>query len=77
MMVKELERVGFTVVHVANMTAVAQSIGSNRILKAFSIPAAMADMNASPELQKEQRYKLMSRALEVLNTDIKEQTIFN
>lgn len=76
MMVKEIERAGITIVHVANMTAVAQSIGSNRILKAYSIPAAMADFNESPEVQKQQRYKLMSRALEVLNTDIKEQTVF-
>lgn len=76
MMVKEIERAGITIVHVANMTAVAQSIGSNRILKAYSIPAAMADFNESLEVQKQQRYKLMSRALEVLNTDIKEQTVF-
>lgn len=76
MMVKEIERSGITVVHVANMTAVAQSIGSNRILKAYSIPAAMADMNETPEIQAKQRYQLMSRALEVLNTDIKEQTVF-
>ena len=76
MMVKEIERAGITIVHVANMTAVAQSIGSNRILKAYSIPAAIADFNESPEVQKQQRYKLMSRALEVLNTDIKEQTVF-
>ena len=77
MMVKEIERTGITVVHVANMTAVAQSIGSNRILKAYSIPGAMADLGASPEIQKEQRYKLMARALEVANIDIKEQTLFN
>lgn len=76
MMVKEIERAGIDIVHVANMTAVSQSIGANRILKAYSIPAAMADMNATPEIQKQQRYHLMSRALEVLNTDIKEQTLF-
>lgn len=76
MMVKEMERAGIGIVHVANMTAVSESIGSNRILKAYSIPAAMADLNATPAIQKQQRYKLMSRALEVLNTDIKEQTVF-
>ncbi len=76
MMVKEIERTGITVVHVANMFAVAQSIGSNRILKGYSIAAAMADLNADPQVQKQQRYDLMCKALKVLNTDIKEQTVF-
>lgn len=76
MMVKEIERAGITVVHVANMYAVAQSIGSNRILKAYSIPAAMADYTADYEIQVQQRYQLMKRALEVANTEIKEQTLF-
>ena len=76
MMVKEIERAGIDVVHVANMTAVSKSIGANRILKAYSIPAAMADLNATPAIQRQQRYNLMSRALEILNTDIKEQPVF-
>lgn len=76
-MVKEIEKTGIPVVHVANMVPVAKSIGSNRILKAYSIPAPMCDPTIPEKEQKQQRYELMKKALEVLATDIKAQTVFS
>lgn len=77
MMVKEIEKTGIPVVHVVNMVPVAKSIGSNRILKAYSIPAPMCDPNLPAKDQAQQRYHLMEKALEVLATDIKTQTVFS
>lgn len=77
MMVKEIERAGFTIVHVVNMTPVSQSIGTNRILKAYSIPAPMADYNESADVKAQQRYEMMAKALKLLNTDIQEQTVLS
>ena len=54
-----------------NMVPVAKGIGSNRIVKTYGISYPMHE-----EAQREQRYELVGRALKALNTDIREQTVF-
>ena len=76
MMVKEIEKSGMPVVHMANMTPVAQGIGSNRIVKTYGISFPMFDPNATPEAQKQQRYELVGRALKALNPPVQESTVF-
>lgn len=76
MMVKEIEKLGMPVVHMVNMVPVAKGIGSNRIVKTYGISFPMYHPEATEETQREQRYELIGKALKALNTDIKEQTVF-
>lgn len=76
MMVKEIEKAGYPIVHLASMTPISMSIGSNRIVQAISVPYPCSDPKASEEEQYQQRYSIVSKCLEALTTDIKEQTIF-
>lgn len=76
MMVKEMEKMGMPIVHMVNMTPVAQGVGSNRIVKTYGISFPMFDPNETPDVQKKQRYELVERALRALNTDIQEPTVF-
>ena len=64
------------VVHLTNMVPVAQSVGSNRIVKAVAIPHPMCDASLAEEAQYRQRYQIVIKALAALSTGIKEQTVF-
>jgi len=75
-MAREIEKAGIPVVHMACMVPVAQSMGVNRIIKTLSIPYPMCDVSLSEEAQYKQRYQLLSKALDVLTTDISQQTVF-
>lgn len=77
MMVKEIEKSGIPVVHITALTAVALTVGSNRILQAVGGVAYNTCDPMQPEaVQAEQRYTLMCKAVSALCTDIHEQTIF-
>lgn len=60
----------------ANLIPVAKTVGSNRMVPTISIPYPLGD----PETPKEQQWKLRHHrvgiALEALETDIQEQTVF-
>ncbi len=77
MMVREIEKTGIPVVHVVSMTPISLSGGVNRILTSYGIPNPMSDPYATPQVQERQRYEIMEKALEVLCTDIQEQTVFD
>ena len=74
---KEIERAGFTVVQLANLIPVAESVGANRIVPTVSIPYPMGDPKLPQEEQWQQRLDIVERALEALETDIDEQTVFS
>lgn len=74
---KEIEKSGFPIVHVANMVPVSESVGTNKILKAYGIPYPWSDPKETPVRQAEQRYELVEKALIVLGTDVQEQTVFS
>lgn len=76
-MVKEIEKNGFPIVHVANMVPVSESVGTNKILKAYGIPYPWCNPEETAEHQKEERYELVKEAIKVLGTDVKEQTVFS
>lgn len=76
-MVKEIEKSGMPIVHVANMVPVSESVGTNKILKAHGIPYPWCDPEEKEEVQAEQRYELLEEALKVLGTDVTEQTVFS
>ena len=75
-MVKEIEKAGFTIVQMANLIPVAKTVGSNRMVPTISIPYPLGDPNTSSEEQWKLRYHRVGVALDSLETDIKEQTVF-
>ncbi|RKD26372.1 selenoprotein B, glycine/betaine/sarcosine/D-proline reductase family [Caminicella sporogenes DSM 14501] len=60
----------------ANLIPVAKTVGSNRIVPTISIPYPLGDPNTSKEQQWKLRYHRVGVALEALETDIEDQTVF-
>ncbi len=75
-MVKEIERSGMPVVHIATVTPIALTVGANRIVPAIAIPHPLGDPSLSPAEEKALRRKIVEKALKALQTDIEEQTVF-
>ena len=75
-MVKEIERTGITVVQMANLIPVARTVGANRMVPTISIPYPLGDPKTSEEEQWEVRYHRVGIALDALETEIEEQTVF-
>ena len=75
-MVKEIEKAGFAIVQMANLIPVAKTVGANRMVPTISIPYPLGDPSTSDEEQWKLRYHRVGVALDALETDIKEQTVF-
>lgn len=63
---KEIERIGIPVVHIANMTPIAEMVGSNRIVKGTSIVCPLGDHNLTKDKEIDVRRKILTEALESL-----------
>lgn len=75
-MVKEIERYGIPIVHMATITTISESVGANRIVPTVAIPHPVGNPNLSPEGELELRRNLVKKALDALNTHITETTQF-
>ena len=75
-MVKEIEKAGFTIVQMANLIPVAKTVGANRMVPTISIPYPLGDPATSKEEQWKLRYHRVGIALEALETEVEEQTVF-
>ena len=75
-MVKEIERVGIPVVHIATVVPISLTIGANRIVPAIGIPYPLGDPTLGEEADKKIRRKIVLKALSALKTDVEEQTVF-
>jgi len=75
--VKEIERAGITVVQMANLIPVAETVGANRMVPTISIPYPLGNPADSEEEQWKLRYHRVGVALDALETDIEEQTVFS
>lgn len=75
-MVKEVERAGIPVVHIATVVPISLTIGANRIVPAIGIPYPLGDPNLPEEKSKQIRRELVERALKALQTSVDEQTVF-
>ncbi len=75
-MVKEIDRVGIPVVHMCTVVPISLTIGANRIVPATAIPYPLGDPHLPPEEDKALRRKLVMKALEALQTEVTEQTVF-
>ena len=76
-MVKEIEKEGITIVQMANLIPVAETVGANRIVPTISIPYPLGDPSTSEEEQWKQRLHRVEVALDTLTTDIDDQTVFD
>ena len=74
-MVKEIERAGLPVVHVATVVPISKTVGANRIVPAVAIPHPLGNPDKTPEQEKKIRRTLAERALEMLQTEIHGQTV--
>jgi glycine reductase len=75
-MAKEFDRMGIPAVQICTILPIAQTVGSNRIVKAVAIPYPVGNPTLSLEDEKILRYEIMEKAIQSLETDINEQTIF-
>lgn len=75
-MVKEIERYGIPIVHMATITTICQSVGANRIVPTIAIPYPIGNPKVSHQDEESIRHELVDRALMSLVTDISDQTIF-
>ena len=75
-MVKEIERAGIPVVHIATVVPISLTIGANRIVPAVGIPYPLGDPNLPDEASRKIRKNLVERALKALMTPVEEQTVF-
>ena len=74
-MVKEIERYGIPIVHMATITTISQSVGANRIVPTVAIPYPVGN----PELKSREdglRKELVERAIKALETKVDKPTIF-
>jgi glycine reductase len=75
-MVKEIERTGMPVVIMCNLTNIAKTVGSNRIVPTFAVPYPLGNPQASPEEEWAMRLHRVETAVKALQTPVSEQTIF-
>ncbi len=75
-MVKEIERYGIPIVHMATITTISQSVGANRIVPTVSIPYPVGNP-ALGDKEADMRLKMVRKAIEALGTPVEESTIFH
>lgn len=75
-LVKEIERTGLPVVHMCTVTPISLTVGANRIVPTIAIPHPLGNPALSKEDEYELRYRLTEKALEALQTEIEDQTLF-
>jgi glycine reductase len=75
-MVKEIERAGLPVVHIATVVPISKTVGANRIIPAVSIPYPLGNPELSSENEKRVRREIVEKSLQALQTEIDGQTVF-
>ena len=75
-MVKEIERYGIPIVHMATVVPISLTIGANRIVPAVGIPYPLGDPAQGAADSKKIRRKVVKRAMKALQTPVDGQTVF-
>ena len=75
-MVKAIEAYGIPVVHIATVVPISQTVGANRIVPAIASPHPLGNPALTHEEEKEIRKKIVTKALEALQTPVEDQTVF-
>ena len=75
-MVKEIERFGIPVVHMATITTISNSVGANRIVPTIAIPYPVGNPRLSAEDELALRRSLTQKAVKSLATAVSGVTEF-
>jgi glycine reductase len=75
-MVKEIERTGIPVVHVCTVVPISLTVGANRIVPAVAIPHPLGNPALTADEEKKLRRKIVQQALDALQSDVDDQTVF-
>lgn len=75
-MVKEIERYGIPVVHMATIVTISKSVGANRIVPTIAIPYPVGDPKVSESREYEIRKDLVTRAIHSITQDVDKPTLF-
>lgn len=75
-MVKEIERHGIPIVHMATITTISESVGANRIVPTVAIPHPVGNPSLKPEDEYALRKAMVKKAVDALATEITDVTHF-
>ena len=76
-MTREIERVAnIPVVQIATIVPIMLTVGTNRVVPGVAIPHPVGDPRKGPEIDHTLRRNLLLKALDAMQTEIQEQTIF-
>ena len=75
-MVKEIERYGIPIVHMATITTISESVGANRIGPTVAIPYPVGNPTLTPQDEHSVRRALVEQALRALTTAVDGPTQF-
>jgi glycine reductase len=75
-MVKEIERYGIPIIHMATITTISQSVGANRIVPTVAIPYPVGDPSMNEKDEHELRRDLVLRAVKALGVNVEGPTQF-
>lgn len=75
-MVKEIERYGIPIVHMATITTISESVGANRIVPCVMIPSPVGNPNLAPEDEHKVRRELCEREVHALTVAVDKPTQF-
>lgn len=76
-MTREIERVAnIPVVQIATIVPIMLTVGANRIVPGVAIPHPVGDPLQGAAVDHAVRRKLLNVAMEAMQTDISEQTVF-
>lgn len=76
-MTREIERVAdIPVVQIATIVPIMLTVGANRIVPGVAIPYPTGDPLNGEEADRAKRRELLLKALDAMQTEIHEQTIF-
>lgn len=75
-MVKEIERYGIPIVHMATITTISESVGANRIVPTVAIPYPVGDPDLDGK-EEEMRKELTERAVDSLHKEVTDSPLYN
>lgn len=75
-MVKEIERYGIPIVHMATITTISESVGANRIVPTVAIPYPVGNPSLDDK-EAAMREELTERAVDSLHKEVTESPLYN
>ena len=74
-MVKEIEKYGIPIVHMATITTISESVGANRIVPTIAIPYPIGKPEMG-EIEDSIRKPLVGNAVDSLSVEVSGPTLF-